>query len=372
MRPVVLLLMILAVAPLEAGTFGGFVDVGYLLDSNHPANHLFRSRGTTFHVDEWDVEMVGLYVRKPVADTLRWGGEFTLHAGKDSEVFGFSASAPNFRGANRLRHLGPTGISYLAPLGKGLTIQSGIFNSLIGYDSLYAKDNFNYTRPWGADFTPYLMMGVNVSYPISTALAGTAFVVNGYWHLANANRVPSSGGQLAYKASDRCTLKQTFLYGPHQADTSLEFWRFLADSIVEWKSERVTIAFESFAGGEKIADAGESRAIWMSGQLPIHAVLTARSSVTVRPEVYWDRNGRTTGSVQLVKAVTSTVEYRVPRQKANAIVRLEYRYDDSRGKAGGFFRDRFIAPNAVGLKQGQQLLIFGAIVTFESPLPRPR
>jgi len=34
--------------------YGGFVDVGYLCDFNHPSNRLFRSRGTAFHVDEWD------------------------------------------------------------------------------------------------------------------------------------------------------------------------------------------------------------------------------------------------------------------------------------------------------------------------------
>jgi len=26
--------------------YGGFLDLGYSLDFNHPANHLFRSRGT--------------------------------------------------------------------------------------------------------------------------------------------------------------------------------------------------------------------------------------------------------------------------------------------------------------------------------------
>ncbi len=84
--------------------------------------------------------------------------EFTLQGGQDSRIFGFSATAPNLLGSEWLRHLGPTDVSYFAPVGKGLTVQAGIFSSFIGYDSLYAKDNFNYTRPWGADFTPYLMM----------------------------------------------------------------------------------------------------------------------------------------------------------------------------------------------------------------------
>ena len=151
--------------------------------------------------------------------------QITLQAGQDTRVFGFSATASNLPGYRVLRHLGSTNVSYLVDVGTGLTVQGGIFSSLIGYDSLYAKDNFNYTRPWGADFTPYLMLGVNASYPFSDKLTFTGYVVNGYWHLANANSVPSWGGQLAYKATSRTTLKQTVLIGPHQSNTAPEFWR---------------------------------------------------------------------------------------------------------------------------------------------------
>src|SRR5437870_2757603 len=76
---------------------GGFLDVGYLRDFNDPANHLFRSRGTAFHVNETDLNMAGLYVRKQATDSSRWGTELTVQGGKDSEVFGFSATAPNLR-----------------------------------------------------------------------------------------------------------------------------------------------------------------------------------------------------------------------------------------------------------------------------------
>src|SRR5215470_7328066 len=203
--------------------YGGFIDGGYLNDFNYPSNHLFRSRGTTFHVNEADLNMAAVYLKKAPAENSRWGVELTAQAGKDSEAFGFSATAPNLPGAQGLRHLGPTDVSYLFPVGKGLTVQGGIFSSLIGYDSLYAKDNLNYTRPWGADFTPYLMLGVNASYPYTEKLTATFYVVNGYWHLADADG-PSVGGQVAYKANDRVTLKETAMYGSG---------RFLSDSIAE-------------------------------------------------------------------------------------------------------------------------------------------
>lgn len=347
-------------------SYGGFLDAAYLLDFNHPSNHVFRSRGTAYKVDKPILNMAVAYLRKTTSESSRWGFQVTTQGGQDSRIFGFSTTAPNLPGFEGLRHLGPTDVSYLAPVGKGLTIQAGIFSSLIGYDSLYAKDNFNYTRPWGADLTPYLMMGVNASYPFTQKLTGTFFVVNGYFHLADANSVPSEGDQIAYKVTDHMTLKETILYGPQQADTGLEFWRFFWDSIVEWKNDRVTLPFEYHVGTEKIAAEGDSRALWMSAQLPVHLVFSKNWSATVRPEFYWDRDGRLTGFRQTVKANTTTLEYRIPYHDFGAIVRLEHRIDDSRGPGGGFFRGAETAPGVVGLTPTQNLLILGVIVTLDS------
>src|SRR5205085_8471862 len=129
-------------------------------------------------------------------------------------------------------------------------------------------------------------------------------VVNGYWHLADANHVPSAGGQMAYKMTDHTTLKETALFGPHQSDVGLQFWRFLWDSIAEWKTDRVTAAFEYHIGTEKVSAPGNPRTLWMFAQLPVHRVFNKNWSATVRPEVYWDRDGCLTGFLQTVKANT--------------------------------------------------------------------
>jgi hypothetical protein len=348
--------------------YGAFIDSAYLLDFNHPANDLFRSRGTTYKLDYPLVNMAGAYIRKTPSESSRWGMELTSHAGQDSRVFGFSATAPNLPGYHGLRHLGPTDVSYLAPVGKGPTIQAGIFSSFIGYDSLYAKDNFNYTRPWGADYTPYLMMGVNASYPFTSKLTGTVFLINGFWHLADANHVPNWGGQVAYRMTSHTALKETVLVGPHQSHTDSEFWRFLWDSILEWKTDRFTTAFEYHVGTEKVAVPGEPRALWMSAQLPFHCVISKRWSTTVRPEVYWDRDGRVTSAQQTVKANTTTLEYRLPCRDFAAIFRLEHRIDDSRGPQGGFFRGGEITQRVVDVTPTQNLLLLGVILTFAAHL----
>ncbi len=339
--------------------YGASVDVGYLHDANYPANHLFRSRGTSFHVNGVQLNIATLYLTKPAAVSSRWGVQLTLQAGKDAEVFGFSATAPTIGGYRVLRQLGPTNVSYLAPVGHGLTLQGGIFSSFVGYDGLYAKDNLTYTRPWGADFTPYFMLGLNAQYPFSPTVNGTILVVNGYWHLAHANDVPSIGAQIAYQPAAHVTVKHTGLFGPHQANTSLAVWRSLVDNSVEWRGSRLTVAFEYFAGTERVDSAGRPRAWWMSWQLPMRFSLSPHLGVALRPEIYWDRDGRTTLYRQTVKANTTTLEVREPFGEANVLVRLEHRIDDSRGPDGGFFTGNS------GLTPTQNLLIAAVLVTFD-------
>jgi putative OmpL-like beta-barrel porin-2 len=347
--------------------YGGFVDLGYSLNFNFPANHLWRNRTTTPRVNELDLNMAAVYLRKDAIEKSRWGTEWLIHGGQDAKDFGFAANAPKVGASDQLRHFGRANVSYLAPVGKGLTIQGGLFNSLIGYDSLYAKDNINYTRPWGGDYTPYLMFGVNAAYPLNDQIVGTLFVINGYAHLAHPNNAPSYGGQLAYKPTQQWTVKETLYYGPDQADTSLEFWRLFSDTIAEWKGERVIVAFEYQIGTENIAVPGSPRTFWTAALLPVRWNIAGPWSVAIRPEFYWDRNGRLTGFEQFVKAFTTTLEYRVPYQWTTTILRLEHRFDESRGAGGGFFKDGEVQPGVVGLTPSQHMLVFSAIWTFDSP-----
>ena len=353
----------------SAWHYGGFIDLCYSLDFNFPENHLFRNRPTTPRVNELDLNMGAVYIRKDVDDQSRWGTELLVQGGQDALQFGFAVNSPHLEGSSWLRNLGRANVSYLAPVGNGLTIQAGIFNSFIGYESLYAKDNFNYTRAWIADYSPYLMMGVNAVYAFNDQWTGAAFVINEYSHLANANSLPSYGAQLAYKPSSSWLFRQTVYYGPDQSNTSLEFWRLFSDSIIEWKvTGDVTLAANYQVGTQNQAGVpGTPRAFYMGAAFPMRWHIDGPWSVAFRPEVYWDRNGIITGFQQFIWAMTTTAEYKLPYKWTNTILRLEYRFDESTGPGGGFFKGGEIAPGVVGLTPAQHMLIFSVIWTFDSP-----
>jgi len=348
--------------------YGAYLDLSYIVNFNFPENHLWRSRTTAARHNELAPNMALGYVRKDATTDSRWGMEFGLQGGYDSQNFAFLQGEPKVEGADTLRHFHRANVSYLAPVGNGLTITAGLFNSLIGYESLYAKDNFNYTRSWMADNTPYMMFGVKASYPVNDGFTATLFVINDYYHLANPNDIPSYGAQAAWKPFARTTVTNTVYYGPSQTNTAVEFWRLYSNNTLEWKGDAITVALSYDFGTENIAGRPDRpRAIVTAGSLFTRWNISGPWSVAVRPEFYWDRNGRWTGNEQFVKAVTSTLEYKVPYRWTNTALRLEHRYDESTGVDGGFFKRGDVRPGVPGLAKEQHLLLLGLLWTFDSP-----
>lgn len=351
--------------------YGAYLDLSYAADFNEPDNHRWRSKSTTTRMDLLAPNMAFGYVRKKATPSSRWGMELLGQAGYDTEGLvpqPIPERQKPIDGADALRHIGQANVSYLAPVGQGLTLTAGLFKSYIGYQSFYAKNNLNYTRTYIADNSPYLLFGVGARYPVNEALTLGLYVVNGYSYLSQINDQPRYGTQLAWKPTSRLTVTQNILAGPEQANTGLQFWRFFSDSIVEWKHDRLTLALAYDIGTEEAAEqSAHPRTFWTGGALYAHWKLVGPWSVAVRPEFYWDRNGRLTGSDQLIKAITTTAEYRLLRQTQEAVLRLEYRYDESTGPGGGFFSGRTVAPTGLpSLTPGQQLLLFSVIWSFDS------
>ncbi|MGQ0810928.1 MAG: outer membrane beta-barrel protein [Nitrospiraceae bacterium] len=348
--------------------YGAYLDVSYIVNFNFPENHLWRSRTTAARHNELAPNMVLGYVRKDATVDSRWGTEFGLQGGYDSKDFAFLPGESKVGGADTLRHIHRANASYLAPVGNGLTITAGLFNSLIGYESLYAKDNFNYTRSWIADNTPYMMFGINAKYPVNDQVTVAGFIINGYYHLAHPNDQPSYGTQVAWKPTSRLTVTETLYFGPDQANTSLQFWRLYLNNVVEYKWDEVTITASYDAGTEEIAGRpGSPRAFVMGGNVAARWRIAGPWSAALRPEFYWDRNGRWTGNEQFVKAMTTTLEYAAPYGWTNTRLRLEYRWDESTGANGGFFKRGDIQPGVPGLTASQHLVLLGLLWTFDSP-----
>jgi hypothetical protein len=195
--------------------FGTYLDLGYTIDFNDPENGLWRSKGTTFRVDDPRVNMALGYLRKGTTPQSRWGIEFGLQTGVDTDKLvpepPPKANEP-ITNADLYRHFARANVSYLFPVGNEFRVTGGLINSFIAYESYYAMANPNYIRGYITDNVPYFFFGVEGLYPLKDNLNLALYAVSGWTHLANPNDHPSFGLQVLWKASPQTTFTQNLYY----------------------------------------------------------------------------------------------------------------------------------------------------------------
>ncbi len=344
--------------------YGLYLDVGLNKNFNNPNNKRWRSKSTTFKVNQPQVNLAMGYVSKEATSQSRWGIEFGLQAGVDIKKLDPEPPPPSndpVSHADTWRHFYRANGTGLIPVGNGLRATAGLIESYIGYESFLAIQNPNYTRGYISDYVPFFLFGLQASYPVSNALDVSLFAVNGWNYLADPNDEPSYGFQGAWQISSRLKFTQNLYYGPDQGNTSIEYWRFFSDSIIEWKSDRFLLAAAFDFGTEQQADVNDTpRYNWTSGALWFGWHIGGPWSLGLRSEFYSDPDGIGTGSEQNIQAYTGTLEYTISSLISNTFVLgLEYRYDRSTGDEGGFFKG-----DTNRLVRGQHQLIFSFMWAF--------
>jgi len=314
-----------------------YVDAGYLHSSTDPENGIWRSKSTTFKLDAPEINLGMAMLWKPATADSRWGFELGVQAGVDAELALPDQDA--IAGADVLQYIYRASLTYLLPIGNGLSLTGGILPAPPGYESYLSIDNPTYTRGYVTDFVPYFVIGVEAAYEFSPSVDAAFFVVSGWDYLSDINDVPSVFGKVVWRWSERLTFTQTLYWGPDQADTAVEFWRFFSDSILEYRNGPFTLAVVLGAGTEKDAEAaGAPRNSWFTTALWFRWNLDDHWSIGVRPEFIDDPDGVASGSRQRLGDVSVALRYRAhPARNHTLVASLEYRYDRSSGAEGGFF-----------------------------------
>jgi hypothetical protein len=327
-------------APARAWFRGAYLDAGYTADFNDPENRTWRSKSTSYEVNDPRINMAMAYVRRDATLDTRWGLEFGLQAGVDTKLLAPPGDDDPVTNAEELKYLRAANASWMLGVGNGLRMTGGLFGAYIGYESIDAINNHNYTRGYLSDLGPYFLAGLQAAYPILDNLDLSLYAVTGYSYLQNLNNAPSYGAQVAWDVTAELSFTQNVYYGPDQADTDLQYWRFFSDTIVEWSRGPYVVAGELCAGTEKQAETpGTPRFNWVGGALWVRWNTTPRWSVAFRPEFYRDTDGLISGAAQTIQAYTTTVKYGFFADGPwRLVASAEYRYDRSTGAEGGFYK----------------------------------
>ena len=151
---------------LEKTDISGFVAGGWNWAKADTAG---AEGANTFAIQQYWIEM-----NKAPTEESRAGFDIALQGGQFCTVGGCGVAPGN---ANDV-HLYTANVSYLAPIGSGLTVTAGIMPTLIGYEVENQNGNFFITRSLVWDLQPVTSTGATVSYGITDALSLTVGAIN--------------------------------------------------------------------------------------------------------------------------------------------------------------------------------------------------
>ncbi len=113
--------------PILAGSglwqYGAAIDVSYANALQTEDETLWRSKATNMRLNNFNPNMGMAYLRKLSDEQSRWGMELGVQAGYDTD--GQVPAEKRLPGYSILRYISRANISYLAPVGKGLSLTGG-------------------------------------------------------------------------------------------------------------------------------------------------------------------------------------------------------------------------------------------------------
>jgi hypothetical protein len=141
--------------------------------------------------DGFNLDVVQLTISKPL-DESDWAAGYRadLWFGPDANALGTSSMFNN-TGDFAIRQ---AYVALRAPVGTGLDFKMGVFDSIIGYESLEAGNNPNFTRSYGNSMEPTTQTGLLASYRFCDAFSASAGVANTAYSAINSRAQLGSTG----------------------------------------------------------------------------------------------------------------------------------------------------------------------------------
>lgn len=331
----------------------GYLDGSYTQNFNNPSNRINELRIFDVNSNQFRPNLAQLVVgreSKADGDWLdRTGFKVKFNAGKDSDFIGGVDLNPYVDFQEFF-------VQYIAPVGRGLTLQLGQSNSLVGYEVVESPWNLNYSRSWLFGLgQPFTTRGARASYEFNKHVSLSVGVI-AYINSARGNTDydPLVESALTIAPSAKVKLTLYGLAGPRPGAPGTKggdilqlgtYFSFQA-------TERGSIVIESYYANQPnsslVSQAGNARWNGVAG----YAIydMTDKWGVRLRSELFEDAGGFITCGgttaptpranvcfgassttpaspvAQTLWEITSTLQYKpIP----SLTTRLEYRYDKS-------------------------------------------
>jgi hypothetical protein len=330
----------------------GYVESSYVFNLGKTGRGDVNELRFYDHDNGYTFNAAELSVKKDPSERYRLGWGVVLTAGIDSQknhslgIFRDSDdSSPFFRNTPKY-DLAEAYVSYLVPVGEGLTLKAGKWATPIGYEVYENPKNLNFSRSFLYTLgTPYFHTGLLATYPITKWFSVTAGFTNGWDNADNNNGHLRPIGAFAFTPTDKLSATVSWLAGPEQNRDQMRDGvnkRWVVDTTILYTGiERWTFAVNfDFAGEENdpllVGTRRDADSRW--GGIAGYAAYdwTKALRTALRLEYFADPQGMRSSETSVPGAnvdlweVTATLEYMIWR---GLVARLEYRHDQANRNA---------------------------------------
>lgn len=270
-------------APKPVVTFGAFVDAYYAWDTGRPAalDRAFTTQPARHN--EFNVNLAHVEARL-AGERVR--GRLALQAGTSVQAnYLAEPGVGTISGGELSRHLQEAVIG--VRLGAGLWLDGGIYFSHIGLEGWLSRDNPTYTRSLVADYTPYYLSGVKLTWTPGAAVTAQLHLVNGWQNISETNGDKALGARLDWQATPRLVLGYANFVGNEQPDDRPARTRMLHQAMLRWSpADGWALSAVGDLGAQEAADDGWDT--WYGVSLIARRQVSARVALAGRVERYAD------------------------------------------------------------------------------------
>jgi hypothetical protein len=330
------------------------IDTYYAYNFNDPVGrvNLLRAYDVLSNNISLNQASLILELTPNVSEGRRFGGRLDLQYGQATDTL--QGNPLNEPRPDIYRNVFQAYGTYVAPLGKGLTVDVGKWGSSIGIEGNYTKDQVNYSRSYYFNYLPFYHMGVRAAYPMNDR-----FSIN-YWLVNGTNQAEATNGYkdelfgftakpaktvtwvvnyyLGQEHPDRVEVAPT---SPIPVQPGLSFQAItpapngklhIFDSYVTWVA---TPKWSFSLEGDYVIERLWKNQAPGKSAAPSHVAggagyaryqLSKKFAVGGRGEYLSDRGGLFSGKTQALKEVTATLDYNVAD---GFLMRYEWRRDFS-------------------------------------------
>ncbi len=325
-------------------TLSGVIDTYYGYNYNHPFSNLSTLRPFDGFTNGFGLNMAELIVDKaPDSATTdsRFGYHIAAGYGRAAYVINSADNISDFSNFFIKEAYG----EYLAPIGKGLSINVGKFVTPIGNEVIETSGNWNYSRSILFYYAiPFDHFGASAKYVFSPKASFTGYLVNGWNNtvISHESGIGFSsgltyGGSLALTPNAKWSLIENYMAGPvidaYPTNTStINDWKQISDTVISYTpSSKWAFAIngdygfgpQPWACAFTCVKAGPVSKWWGTAGYGKYTI-DPKSYFAFRYEYYEDPQGYTGLGANHAQEATGTYSYNLT---SGLQIRGEYRYD---------------------------------------------